>query len=496
MKRLFPSLASIAALTLASISAQDLTYDYGTNPGWFTAGAWTDTVPAATDWVGGANANIAVSSTKNILFSESTTIGNLTMTGTTGVAANLANSSPVTLTFSGGEINTSTVLQVGGSLPGTSAVSIQGNFTKTGIGFVRLLGDATSAAYAGTATVNAGRFEGIATSLGVNTNVTVNSSATFQLRNAGTYSLGTIAVDGGTFELSRNNTNSATIAATVNSLSGTSGGNVIVVVRSTNVAGTHNVTLNVNQAVNVNTTYNGSITGYSVNSFGNNEGFLTLNKQGAGSLTLGGTIDLRRQTTVSGGTLLVNSSSATFTSDGTTAISVDAILGGTGTLQITGGDNVLVGATGSLIAGLAGTADQTTFNLSGGSLDLSAATAGSATEWLNFDLGADTTAGSTYDQILLSGTGSLNIGSGLNFSDFNFNTLSGFGSGTYTLFATPSSITGSLGTATGLIGSLDATLEISGNNLVLTVVPEPSTTACLLGGFAVLLLSKRLRKRW
>ncbi len=171
--------------------------------------------------------------------------------------------------------------------------------------------------------------------------------------------------------------------------------------RATDLAGTHNITLNVNHASDVNTTYSGEIAGYRANSFNTNFSYLTLNKQGAGSLTLNGAINLVRETTVTLGTLLINSPNATFTNGlGTTAITVNAALGGTGILEIANGDNVVLGATGSLIAGLAGSAGQTTFDLSGGSLNLSAASDGSATGWLNFDLGAPATAGTTYDQIL------------------------------------------------------------------------------------------------
>jgi len=42
---------------------------------------------------------------------------------------------------------------------------------------------------------------------------------------------------------------------------------------------------------------------------------------------------------------------------------------------------------------------------------------------------------------------------------------------------------------------LTGTLAISGNNLVLTVIPEPGSLSALLGGFGVLLGLQRFRRR-
>ncbi len=154
MKSFYTFSAFIAALSLTcltSASAQ-LTYDYANNPGWFATDAWTNTVPAPANWSAGANAVIGVTEHKEITFDQNTTIGNLTLTGTSGVGASLNDSSARTLTFNGGTIDTSALLQTLGG------VSIQGNFTKKGGGFIRLSGGAAAAAYAGTATVNAGSF--------------------------------------------------------------------------------------------------------------------------------------------------------------------------------------------------------------------------------------------------------------------------------------------------------------------------------------------------
>jgi hypothetical protein len=72
--------------------------------------------------------------------------------------------------------------------------------------------------------------------------------------------------------------------------------------------------------------------------------------------------------------------------------------------------------------------------------------------------------------------------SGQQFSDFNFTPLGGFGPGTY-LLIDAGSVNGSLGAGTsGTINGLPASLAVQGNDLVLTVVPEPGTLALLVVG--------------
>jgi hypothetical protein len=83
----------------------------------------------------------------------------------------------------------------------------------------------------------------------------------------------------------------------------------------------------------------------------------------------------------------------------------------------------------------------------------------------------------TSDEILLP-TGQLTL-NGQQFSDFNFTPLAGFAPGTYTLIDA-GGIAGALGASTsGTIAGRDSTLALEGNDLVVTVVPEPSTLALL-----------------
>ena len=100
----------------------------------------------------------------------------------------------------------------------------------------------------------------------------------------------------------------------------------------------------------------------------------------------------------------------------------------------------------------------------------------------------------TSDEVFMpSGLSSLN---GQQFSDFNFTPLAGFGPGGYTLIDA-GSISGSLGASTsGTIDGYPATLAIQGNDLVLNVVPEPSTLALLAAGTVGLAISTQRKLRW
>jgi hypothetical protein len=90
---------------------------------------------------------------------------------------------------------------------------------------------------------------------------------------------------------------------------------------------------------------------------------------------------------------------------------------------------------------------------------------------LNYLLDTPTTS-----DLILAGALTLN---GQQFSDFNFTPTAIFAPGTYDLIEA-GSITGTLGTSTsGTVDGLQSSITVSGDNLVLTVVPEPSAFALL-----------------
>ena len=185
----------------------------------------------------------------------------------------------------------------------------------------------------------------------------------------------------------------------------------------------------------------------------NGAGDMSLTKSGAGTQILGGANTYTGATTVAAGTLII-----TGTTSASSAVTVTGgILGGDGGI----GGSVTVGADGNLAPGTsAGTLEI------GGSLDL-AAMAGGAGK-MTFDLDG---LAEPNDRISVSGT--VEIGMGLlGFSDFVFRNLGGMAAGTYKL-VTSGGITGTLDEAdlSGRIGVLTGTLQITGNDLELTVVP-------------------------
>lgn len=107
---------------------------------------------------------------------------------------------------------------------------------------------------------------------------------------------------------------------------------------------------------------------------------------------------------------------------------------------------------------------------------------------LDFELGSI----SESDKIFMS-SATLLI-NGLDFSYFNFTALDGFGPGTYTLIDA-GNIFGNLGNnLTGSINGYSATLSKSGNDLMLTVVPEPGTWVLLAAACLGLFVGKRMRR--
>jgi autotransporter-associated beta strand protein len=206
-----------------------------------------------------------------------------------------------------------------------------------------------------------------------------------------------------------------------------------------------------------------------------------LNKIGSGILTLNTGNTYTGPTTIGNGTLalsatgkITSSSIIDVQSNGLFDVSVKNGSGGFGLagLQTLEGNGSVVGnivaTSGSHIAP----------GNSPGVLSLSGNLTLNSGSRLDYDLDSILTS----DKIAM--TGSTLFLNNQQFSDFSFTTTGNFGLGTYILIDA-GGVQGHLGPNTsGMIGGWQASLAVSGNDLVLNVVPEPGTwlllvTACI-----------------
>jgi hypothetical protein len=203
-------------------------------------------------------------------------------------------------------------------------------------------------------------------------------------------------------------------------------------------------------------------------------------------------------TTVTNGFLLADNGSNS-TGAGAVVVNSGGELGGTGKIATTG-----VTTANAVAVGIQSGGPLSPSNSAVGFSHLTLGLAANTTATLesgarlSFNLGANTAAS---DEVLVTG-GKLALNN-RQFSDFTFNALSGITTGTYTLI--DSSAVGTTGTLGPLVtGSLDGglftgTLSLSGGVLLLNITnaafPEPGTWAMMLGGFCVLIVLQRTRRR-
>jgi len=547
-------LAIIPVLMLGAGNALATTTTYTFNPGAANNTAWSTTnwsttgsAPYDGTWVNGTNddpslatfgftANTTITlSSDNIVFGAGggltkQTGGILTINGGTGgysnmdfTGATISNaeaSTSVQLLFTGNiNVNlsgaTTTSTTVGRPVRFGGNVNLTGDFT-AGVGGTQL---AMTNAYQGTATIQGTAslnafLTPFSNATSTDSNFIINSFGTLAMtHNTGSRTLGAVDVNsGGSLRLG-NNGATGTPITTVTQLSGNGG----TIAPSASISTSNNGQLGllvVNQTTN--TTSNSAFQGAFVS--GGNATYTGLTKQGTGNLTLAGQITQLQNVRVEGGGLFVAENSAETRSfanaaggNGSAALTIadggtfGGNFSGNRSLDIIGNRNIVVESGGRLSPGLVDGSGNATIGLlridflNGGSVNLTAAVGNEG--WLRFDLGANTTAGTTYDQINLT-SGTLLIGNSLKFSDFSFTTShAGFDEGVYTLFSLTgtAALSGSLNTdqslLSGIVGTsgLTGTLGLAGNDIILTVIPEPRASLLLLGAVVLWFVTRRRR---
>jgi fibronectin-binding autotransporter adhesin len=360
-----------------------------------------------------------------------------------------------TYTLDGGTLlafNSSGPVNARIGLGGTGVFNINGGSARLA-GTNNNLGGRDGASTSGTGTINLGGGELAVNSLTTSTNAGSQGFFNFSGGTLRPYSQDTsIGASGSGFTIALSGT-----GATLSGLDVSGTSRTLTVL--TTMGGSGSVTVN-----------GGRVTVAAANSF---NGTTTIS---AGTLALAASGSFASSPTItvaSGGTLDLTSKTSGF------AFGSGQTLAGSGEVALpTSGSGVSLAGTLAPGGGSVGTLAFT----GAGTFDIGSATA------IQFGLG--TTLAS--DLVTVS-SGTLAIGSGLlNFDDFAFTPLAGFGPGTYTLFSA-GSITGSLGTTSGTISGFDSTLAVSGGELQLVVVPEPETV--LLAGLGLAAAAATLRRR-
>lgn len=472
-------ITSSLAIAAGSASAATFQWDGGAGTGnWQTAANWNPDA-ANTTFNSTTNNRLNVNGTQALIYTaaEGTTVyANTSNTSPNFRGLVIGSGSSGSMTITGGTFSTAGSLTadiIGNSGSNTGTLTINGGNYISGTPGL-LLGGGSGNNFlnvqSGTATI---------TTLSINTTLASTTSLTggtlevntITTANVGTY---TINLDGGTLKAGAG-ASGAFMSGLTNAYVKSNGAKID--------SNGKNITIAQN-LVDFTTPSGGGLT---LNDTAVTKGTLTLSGTGntyTGATTIkAGTLKLNTSTTIASSSSIMvgDTGSSGAVLDTTTAgltVGSTQTLAGIGKVLATGQTLVINGTISP------GDSSTDTLTIDGGALTLN------SNSMFAYTLGTSSDLVSLLNSVALSGN------STLNFADFTFTAGTGFGVGIYTLIDNAGSIATLLDSSglSGTIGGFGATLStsnLSGNDLILTVVPEPSTA--LLGSLGVLILLRRRR---